>query len=103
MQERFTVAGMIRAHAGERPQAEMLVCGSERRSWSDQFARSCATAQALSDEGVGEGGRVAFLDRNDLAYFDLLFGGALILLGVTAVVTHRPTAPNAPAATPGTA
>jgi long-chain acyl-CoA synthetase len=78
MQERFTVAGMIRAHAGERPQAEMLVCGSERRSWSDQFARSCATAQALSDEGVGEGGRVAFLDRNGLAYFDLLFGGALI-------------------------
>ncbi|HXY43531.1 MAG TPA: long-chain-fatty-acid--CoA ligase [Acidimicrobiales bacterium] len=78
MQERFTIAGMIRAHAAERPQGEMLVCGSERRSWSQQFERSCAAAQALLDEGVGAGGRVAFLDRNSLAYFDLLFGGALI-------------------------
>ena len=78
MQERFTVAGMIRAHAAERPDAEMLVCGEERRSWRQQYKRSCQVAHALTDEGVGAGGRVAFLDRNGLAYFDLLFGGALI-------------------------
>jgi len=78
MQERFTVAGMIRAHAGERPDEEMLVCGHERRSWSEQYVRSCMAAHALRDEGVGAGGRIALLDRNGLAYFDLLFGGALV-------------------------
>ena len=34
-------------------------------------------AQALIAEGVGVGDRVAFLDRNGLAYFDVLFGGAM--------------------------
>jgi long-chain acyl-CoA synthetase len=78
MQERFTVAGMIRAHAAERPDEEMLICGQERRTWGQQYVRSCRVAHALSDEDVGVGGRVAFLDRNSLHYFDLLFGGALI-------------------------
>jgi drug/metabolite transporter (DMT)-like permease len=50
---------------------------------------------------VGTG--LAVLIRGERPSIATLFGGALILLGVTAVVTHRPTAPNAPAATPGTA
>ena len=35
-------------------------------------------AHALEGEGLGRGDRVAFLDRNGLAYFDFLFGGSLI-------------------------
>jgi len=96
MEERFTVAGLIRAHAAERPEAEMFVCGDERRSWGEQYRRSCRVAAALADEGVGAGGRVAFLDRNGLPYFDLLFGGALI--GAVNVAVNWRLAPSEMAA-----
>lgn len=88
MQERFTIAGIIRTYAAERPDAEMLVCGDERRSWRQQYERSCRLAHALTDEGVGAGGRVSFLDRNGLAYFDVLFAGAFIG-AVTVAVNWR--------------
>jgi acyl-CoA synthetase (AMP-forming)/AMP-acid ligase II len=78
MNERFTVAGLIRAIAEERPADEMLSCAGERRSWAEQLERSATVANALLAEGVGAGDRIAFLDRNGLAYFDLLFGSALI-------------------------
>ncbi|MGP8058115.1 MAG: long-chain-fatty-acid--CoA ligase [Acidimicrobiales bacterium] len=78
MEDRYTVAGMIRVLADQQPDAPMLVCGTERRTWSEQYRRSCRVAQALLAEGVGPGDRVAFLDRNGLAYFDVLFGGSFI-------------------------
>ncbi len=56
----------------------MLVQGSVRRTWGEEFAVACRVAQALRRDGVGVGDRVAFLDRNGIAYFDFLFGGALI-------------------------
>jgi long-chain acyl-CoA synthetase len=91
--ERHTVAGLIRAHAAERPDAEMLVCGAERRTWSQQYRRSCRVANALTAAGLGPGDRVAFLDRNGLAYFDLLFGGAL-MGAVNVAVNWRLAAPE---------
>jgi long-chain acyl-CoA synthetase len=78
MEERYTVAGLIRAQAAERPDDEMLACGGERRTWAEQLERSGRVANALRRDGVGAGDRIAFLDRNSLAYFDLLFAGALI-------------------------
>ena len=39
---------------------------------------ACRVAQAMRRDGVAAGDRVAFLDRNGIAYFDFLFGGALI-------------------------
>ena len=78
MEERFTVAGIIRHHAAERPDAEMLACDGRRRTWAEQLRRSGQVAHALAAEGVRAGDRVAFLDRNGLEYFDFLFGGALI-------------------------
>jgi len=78
MDDRFSVAGVLRTHAAESPDAPMLVEGDVRRTWSEQYGRSCRVAQALLAEGIGPGDRVAFLDRNGLAYFDVLFGGALI-------------------------
>src|SRR5580698_4748477 len=56
----------------------MLAQGDQRRTWGEEFAAACHVAQAMRREGVGAGDRVAFLDRNGLAYFDFLFGGALI-------------------------
>jgi len=69
---------MLRTIAGEQPDSPMLVCGEERRTWSEQYQRSCRVAQALAAGRVGAGDRVAFLDRNGMAYFDVLFAGSLI-------------------------
>jgi len=76
MDERYTVAGLLRTQADKTPGETMLVCGDERRSWADQHRRSSQVAQALRAEGVSPGDRIAFLDRNGLDYFDVLFGGA---------------------------
>ena len=77
MDERYTVAGLIRSHAAERPDKEMLVCGAERRSWSGQYEQAVTVANALLADGVEAGDRVGLLDRNGFAYFDFLFGGSL--------------------------
>jgi len=78
MEERYTVAGMLRTVAGEAPGSTMFVAGDERRTWAEQYERSCRVARALEAEGLGPGDRVAFLDRNGLPHFDVLFGGALL-------------------------
>jgi long-chain acyl-CoA synthetase len=77
-QDRFTVAGLLRHLARQKAHDEMLVQGAERRTWSEEFAVACRVAQAAQRDGLGVGDRIAFLDRNGIAYFDVLFGGALI-------------------------
>jgi long-chain acyl-CoA synthetase len=76
--DRYTVAGMIRSLAASQPDREMLVQGDQRRSWGEEYAVASRVGQALRRDGVAAGDRVAFLDRNGIAYFDFLFGGALI-------------------------
>jgi long-chain acyl-CoA synthetase len=76
--DRYTVAGMIRSLAASQPHHEMLVQGDQRRRWGDEYAMASRVGQALRRDGVTAGDRVAFLDRNGIAYFDFLFGGALI-------------------------
>jgi long-chain acyl-CoA synthetase len=76
--ERYTVAGIIRHLAQEQPAREMFVLGDQRRTWGEEFEVACRVAQAALREGVEVGDRIAFLDRNGTAYFDFLFGGALI-------------------------
>jgi long-chain acyl-CoA synthetase len=74
----FTVAGLIRRLAQSRADQEMLVAGEIRRTWSAQYRRACRIAQACQRDGLRPDDRVAFLDRNGLPYFDVLFGGALM-------------------------
>jgi long-chain acyl-CoA synthetase len=76
--ERYTVAGMIRHLARAQPDHEMLVLGEQRRTWGEQFDLACRVAQAAASDGIDVGDRIAFLDRNGIAYFDFLFGGSLI-------------------------
>jgi long-chain acyl-CoA synthetase len=92
----FTVAGLIRRLALAQPDQEMLVAGDQRRSWGDEYRRACQVAQACRRDGIGVGDRVAFLDRNGIAYFDVLFGGALI--GAVNVAVNWRLAPNEMAA-----
>ncbi|HUY64902.1 MAG TPA: long-chain-fatty-acid--CoA ligase [Acidimicrobiales bacterium] len=78
MEGRHTVAGMLRANAetfGDRPMFK-----SEGRvvTWGVHYRRARLVSQALAAEGTGLGGRVAFLDRNSVEYFEILFGGACL-------------------------
>lgn len=76
--ERYTVAGIIRQLARQQPDHEMFVLGDERRTWGEEFDAACRVAHAATRDGVKVGDRIAFLDRNGIAYFDFLFGGSLI-------------------------
>ena len=89
--DRYTVAGLIRHLARQQPDAEMLVQGVERRTWAQEFDVACRVAQAAQRDGLGIGDRIAFLDRNGIAYFDFLFGGAL--LGAVNVAVNWRLAP----------
>ena len=92
-QDRYTVAGLIRHLARHQPDHEMLVLEGERRTWSEEFDAACRVAQAARRDGVGVGDRIAFLDRNGIAYFDFLFGGSLIG-AVNVAVNWRLAAPE---------
>jgi long-chain acyl-CoA synthetase len=76
--ERYTVAGIIRHLARLQADHEMFVLGEERRTWAEEFDVACRVANAAVRDGVKTGDRIAFLDRNGVAYFDFLFGGSLI-------------------------
>ena len=92
-QDRYTVAGLIRHLSRLQPDHEMLVLGRERRTWSEEFDVACRVAQAAARDGLGVGDRIAFLDRNGIAYFDFLFGGSLIG-AVNVAVNWRLAAPE---------
>jgi long-chain acyl-CoA synthetase len=94
--ERFTVAGLMRHLAGVQPDHEMLVVGDVRRTWGEEYALCCRVAQACRRDGVGVDDRLAFLDRNGLPYFDVLFGGAFI--GAVNVAVNWRLAPREMAA-----
>ena len=63
----------------------------ERRTWAEEFEVACRVAQAARREGLDVGDRIAFLDRNGIAYFDFLFGGSL--LGAVNVAVNWRLAP----------
>ena len=90
-QDRYTVAGLLRHLARQQANDEMLVQGAERRTWSEEFDVACRVAQAAKRDGLGVGDRIAFLDRNGIAYFDFLFGGSLI--GAVSVAVNWRLAP----------
>src|SRR5580704_16979141 len=75
--DRWTVAGMLRRNVAGRGDDPMFRFGGDTVTWAEHHARACLVTHALAAEGVGHGTRVAFLDRNGLAYFEVLFGGAM--------------------------
>jgi long-chain acyl-CoA synthetase len=74
---RFTVAGMFRANVADHGGRPMFRIGGTTVTWAEHYGRASTVAQALLADGVHPGERVAFLDRNGLPYFEVLFGGAL--------------------------
>ena len=64
----------------------MLTLGSETVTWGELYERAVRVAGALSTSGVVPGERVAFLDRNGIEFFEVLFGCAL--LGAVSVAVN---------------
>jgi len=71
-----TVAGVVRRQARERGAAPAILFNERVISYSELDMRSNQVANGLVAAGVGAGDRVAFLDKNCPAFFEVLFGGA---------------------------
>jgi long-chain acyl-CoA synthetase len=74
----WRLAEIVRKHARERGGAPVLTLGGRTMSWAELDARSSRAAQGLVAAGVGPQDRIAFIDKNGLEYFDVLFGGAKV-------------------------
>jgi len=74
----WRLAEIVRRHARERGAEPAITFVEGRRTvtWAELDARASRVAQALIAAGVRPQDRIAFLDKNGLEYFDVLFGGA---------------------------
>ncbi|WP_420450680.1 long-chain-fatty-acid--CoA ligase [Ilumatobacter sp.] len=88
-----SVAAIVRVHAEQRRDHVALVQGDRRLTWSELRDRAAQAAQALSAAGVGDGDRVAFLDKNGVEHFEIFFGAAM-LNAVCVDVNWRLAAPE---------
>ena len=70
-------ADTIRLGAARSPGAVALICGDVSRTWSALWERSCRVAQGLllTDRSVGR--RIAFVGRNCIEFFEILYGASL--------------------------
>ena len=69
-------ADIIDLGAAARGDQDMFVLGDDRTSWNEMQARAGKVANALAAEGVGNQDRVAFIDKNSVEYFEVLYGCA---------------------------
>ena len=74
----FSIGGVVREWAERTPDSPALTEGDTTQSWRELYERSQRTAAGMVAEGVGPHDRVAFIDKNGLAYFETLFGGSLL-------------------------
>ena len=68
------LADLVRTHAAQRPQAPALSCGAVTRTFAELHERSSRAANGLRALGVARGDRVAVLDKNSPAFFEVAFG-----------------------------
>src|SRR5207248_6856496 len=64
--------------AGVRPDAEALTYGEVRWTWAQWHDRIQRVAGGLAALGLGRGGRVAFLDKNNPACLEVALGAGLL-------------------------
>ncbi|MFL6053156.1 MAG: long-chain-fatty-acid--CoA ligase [Actinoallomurus sp.] len=72
----MNLTGILRDRAAERPDATAFLYEGVRVTYAEFDRRVDQVAAALHASGVGRGDRVAVLDKNSLAYAELLFGAA---------------------------
>jgi long-chain acyl-CoA synthetase len=72
------LADIVRSHSAEYGTRTALIQGNKKQSWSQLYHRACQMSQALRTVGVGVQDRVAFLDKNSIEHFEVLYGCALL-------------------------
>jgi acyl-CoA synthetase (AMP-forming)/AMP-acid ligase II len=80
-----TVAGISRHHAGVRPDHVALVSGARRTTYGELDRRASRVAQGLLADRLAPHARVAVLDKNSDAFFEILFGAAKARVALVAV------------------
>jgi len=68
------LADTPRRGARTRPDSVVLECAGATRTWSELWERSLRVANGLRATGVTPQSRVAYLGRNSLEYFAVLYG-----------------------------
>ncbi|MEN9626780.1 MAG: hypothetical protein RJA10_6 [Pseudomonadota bacterium] len=92
MPELLTVDAFIRHWAADRPQRPAM-SGERRLSFAELDTATARVASALQAAGLQRGDRIAWLGKNAVLYFTLLFGAARIGV-VMAPVGWRLAAPE---------
>jgi long-chain acyl-CoA synthetase len=69
-----TLADTPRRGARARPDSVVLECGGATRTWRELWERSLRVANGLRATGVTPQRRVAYLGRNSLEFFEVLYG-----------------------------
>src|SRR5437588_1003612 len=72
----LAIVDIIRRGAEADPNGPMFSYEGRTTTWAEHHDRSSRVASGLAAEGVGSQDRIAFLDKNGPAYFEVLFGGA---------------------------
>ncbi len=88
-----TLSDIIRVHGEGRPDHPCLIEGSRTLTWKQLYDRVQRVANGLQAAGVGPTDRVAFLEKNGIAHFEMAFGAAL-LNAVSVDVNWRLAAPE---------
>jgi long-chain acyl-CoA synthetase len=69
-----SAADIVRTYAAEKGSATMVTFGDQKVTWSEIDVRSNRVAQALIAANIAPQERIAFLEKNSLEYFEVLFG-----------------------------
>ena len=72
------LADTPRRGARTRPDSVVLECAGATRTWSELWERSLRVANGLRATGVTPQSRVAYLGRNSLEFFEVLYGSSQI-------------------------
>jgi acyl-CoA synthetase (AMP-forming)/AMP-acid ligase II len=73
-----SILNLVRNHAAQTPDAPCLSFDDETLGFADLHKRCSRAANALVQQGVKAGDRVAILARNSPAHYELLFGCGMI-------------------------
>ena len=88
MEERLSVAGIIRRYARKKPDKIALIAGGETMTYGELEARIASAAACLKERGVGRGSHVLSVARPDFLYVISLYA-VLGLGGVNIPAENR--------------